>query len=231
MNLNFYKSVIVFFIFSFFQDLRAQEVTELKKNSYITFNLLTPTISYVPRYNLGYYKKISERLVLGSEIGFGNYNSSFGLGKSYVISRNNQVFEIKPELMFILNKKRNTKMFVSTDFSYINHKEIFKNDNFQDLNDSKYYSYDSANYLREKFTFNLNYGMIIHFGNRFGIIPKVGLGYRIRNVKFTNIVNKREDMPSDATDGFDFYSSGYNDTKGNVSGFNFSLDAKIFYKI
>jgi hypothetical protein len=206
-------------------------VTEFKKNTYITFNLITPTISYVPRYNLGYFKRISERLILGSEIGFGNYNSSFGLGKEGSISRNNQVFEIKPELMFILNKKRNTKMFVSIDLSYINHKEIFNNDNFQDLNNSKYYNYDSANYLREKFTFNLDYGMIIHFGNRFGIMPKVGLGYRIRNVRFTNIINKREDIPSDSNDHFNFFYSGYNDTNGNVSGFNFSLDAKIFCKI
>jgi hypothetical protein len=62
-------------------------------------------------------------------------------------------------------------------------------------------------------------------------MQKVGIGYRKRIVKYSNIVNRIEDEFFEEPDAFVIpVGNGFLRDNGNIGGFNFNLDFKIIYK-
>jgi hypothetical protein len=209
----------------------AQEKNTEEFNSIITLSAFTPTVNYAPRWNLGYIRKIDKRYWLGLELGYGTNDISVNYAyKSGWIKNDYRIFEFKPELYYDLKPNSKLKHLLSAEFQYVNHTDKFSNGWYYDLNDNTYYNYDSANYKRIKYGMNVNYNLIANITKNLALMPKVGVGYRKREVQYSNIANRIED-PFFEEEGFvapDF--NGFLRDNGVVGGFNFNLDLRIIYQ-
>lgn len=209
----------------------AQEKDKADFNSIISVSTFSPIISYVPRWNIGYIRKVDERFWLGLELGYGNKDIAANFANNGIWFTNNyKSFEIKPEFYYNLNPKAKEKQFLSLEFQYVQHTDKFSNTWYYDQNGNTYYDYDSAAYKRRKYAVNLNYSIIVNITKNLALMPKVGLGYRKRVVQYSDIVN-RIAKPSFEEEGFilpDF--NGFLRDNGNAGGLNFNLDLKIMYR-
>ena len=226
-----YKSII--FIFLITNLTLAQEKSNNEFKSIITFNTFSPIISYAPRWNLGYIRKIEKRYWVGLELGYGNKDISINFAEDGDwIKSSYRIFEIKPEFYYDLRPKSKLKHLLSFELQYLNHADQFKNSWYYDLNDNNYYKYDLANYKRIKYGVNVNYNLIYNITKNLGLMQKIGIGYRKREVQYSSIINKTEDEFFEEPDSFSIpVGNGFLRDNGNLGGFNFNIDLKIIYKL
>jgi len=210
----------------------AQEKEEEEFNSIITISSFSPLISYAPRWNIGYIRKINKRYWFGVELGYGDNTISINFAeKGGWIAKNYKAFEIKPELYYDLITKSKLKHIISAEFQYVKHNDRFNNSWYFDLNDNTYYNYESADYKRDKYGVNINYNIIYNITSNLALMPKVGFGYRKRVVQYSNIINSIEN-PFFEEERFilpDF--NGFLRDNGNTDGFNLNFDLRIVYKL
>jgi hypothetical protein len=228
------KALLLLLLFCVLGSVNAQDTLQEKK-SVITLSLGTPTVSYAPRYNIGYMHKVARRWWAGTALGYGNYNSSFGIGvsngDSYLTS-DYKIFEVRPEVFFDLRPSSKLKHLVSAEFFYINHKDQFTNKRYFAEDGATEYQFDAADYKRIKTGVNINYSLMFYFAERFGLIWKAGFGIANRNVKYSNFTNRTMVDNSGGGDyeGNIFGTDQYIDFSGTRTKFNFDLDLKLFYK-
>jgi len=224
------QTLLLLLLFAAFGSLKAQDTLQERK-SIVTLSLFSPTISYAPRYNIGYMHKVSRRWWAGLEAGYGNYGTAFGIGAeggSDYITNDYKLFEVRPEIYFDLRPSSKLKHLVSAEFFYINHKDHFTTDRYYAPDGFTQYRYDAADYKRIKTGINLNYSLMFYFTNRFGLLWKTGLGIANRTVKYSNVVN-RTLLPNDNDEEW-FGIDSYLEDSGTVNKFNFNQDLKLFYK-
>ena len=226
------KKLLILIFITISVKFYGQVVNNEPTKSIVTFSLFTSTISYAPRWNVGYIKKISDRYWVGIDLGYGNKNTTINFAKSSNwINDNYQLFEIRPEIYYDLNLKSKLKHLISAELFYINHKDNFKNSWFLDTNENVYYKYDSADYSRIKYGLNLNYNILFNLSGKLALMQKVGIGFKHRNVTYTNIVNKVEDQFHEATESFiPVNNNAFIKDSGIESGLNFNLELKLIYK-
>lgn len=221
---------VLAFLFLFFAIIvasSAQSTSDIK-DSYITFDLLSPTINYSPRYEIGYYRHIDEQWILGAEVGFGNYGTTINFtANGNWIEKDYSSFSLTPEIIYITNPYRKTRRFISAELFYIYHTDKFSNRNYTGTDFKDAYRYDGADYQRNKFGLNFNYGMIINFNNSVGLIPKIGAGIKIRDVQFSNIKNLTVDANEDCSPEF---TSRHLEVQGTITRFNFNFEMQFFFK-
>ena len=201
-----------------------------KAYSYITFNLLSSVNPFNPRYRIGYIQNINSKWKLGLDLGFGtrklswstsgfitNYLTSFG----GAIADDYQLWEIRPELYYILNPKKSTIQYISTELFYIHHKDVYHRDHIEQKNGESFY-FERANFLRQKYGLNIKYGFIIKPWKGLGLNLYTGLGLRFRNNSFSNVINPIpwHDPREVAVD--------YNEHEGLFFGFNFSVGFRLY---
>jgi len=227
------QTLLLLLLFAASGSLKAQDTLQERK-SIVTLSLFSPTISYAPRYNIGYMHKVSRRWWAGLEAGYGNYGTAFGIGAeggSDYITNDYKLFEVRPEIYFDLRPSSKLKHLVSAEFFYINHKDHFITDRYYAPNGFTEYKYDAADYKRIKTGVNLNYSLMFYFTNRFGLLWKTGFGIANRNVKYSNVVNKTQLAYNGNDDeGNIFGTDSYLENSGTVNKFNFNQDLKLFYK-
>ena len=213
--------------------MQAQDTLQEQKQV-VTLSLFSPTFSYAPRYTVGYMRKVAPRWWAGLEAGYGNYGSAFAVAResgSDFITKDYKLFELRPEVYFDLRPSSKLKHLVSAEFFYINHKDHFTNDRYYAPDGYTEYMYDAADYKRIKTGVNLNYSLMFYFTNRFGLLWKTGFGIARRNVKYSNVVNKRQlAYNGDDDEGNIFGFDGHIEDSGKRTKFNFNLDLKLFYK-
>jgi hypothetical protein len=208
----------------------AQEKIEREFNSIITFSSFSPIVNYAPRWNLGYIRKIDKRYWLGLELGYGSKDISVNFAEDGGWIKNDyKIYEIKPELYFDLRPNSKLKHLLSVEFQYVNHTDKFNNSWYFDLNDKTYYNYDFADYKRIKYGINVNYNLILNITKNLALMPKIGIGYRKRDVQYSNIVNRIEDEFFEEEGFVDV--NGFLRDNGDIGGFNFNLDLRIIYKL
>lgn len=223
------KIHFLFLMLLSFANLNAQEKEENLKSGFITFNLTSPIFSYAPRWDIGYYKTLNQRFIVGIEAGYGNYNSTINFATDNdILTEDYKLFEIRPEVIYIINPERKTKKFFSGEVYFIHHTDAFTTSRFSEGN--REFFFESADYRRIKYGFNLNYGMIINFTKNFGMIPKLGMGLRFRSVKYLDIIGKSERFNDDEGEGFPNID-GFIQHSGHQMGFNFVFDIKLFFRI
>lgn len=229
MKSNF---LLISLIILFGSNSFAQENNKEEFNSIITFSTFSQIVNYAPRWNLGYIRKIDKRYWLGLEVGYSNNNISLNFAEEGGWIKNDyKIFEIKPEFYYDLRPQSKLKHLLSLEFQYLNHTDKFNNSWYYDLNDNNYYKYDFADYKRIKYGINLNYNLIYNITKNLALMQKVGIGYRKRIVKYSNIVNRIEDEFFEEPDAFVIpVGNGFLRDNGNIGGFNFNLDFKIIYK-
>ena len=221
--------VILLFFISCFNLINAQSNIEENSNnkSYLTLNLLTETNALNPRWRVGYIRVLNAKWKIGLDAGFGNRSVSFS-DFGGAIEKKYQLWEIRPELYYIINPKRETKKYFSLELFYINHKDVFSNGHYYPGN-GELLSYDKADYHREKYGFNLKYGFIIYSRTRLGFNIYTGLGLRIRTNTFSNITN-----PASAYFGPEYGIIGidnYKNVAGSFVGLNYSFGFKLYYTL
>jgi hypothetical protein len=218
------------FIVTQAQEKESKEQFPNSKSSYITYNIFSPLNFLSPRYRIGYIKSINEKWRIGIDVGYGNKDINFNLnnkddGNDY------NLFEVRSELYHIFNPTRRVNHYISGEVYYINHNEEFTRDYFfaeeelEGFNDI--IRYDSADYNRKKYGFNLKYGVMIPFGDKVGMNIYTGLGIRIKNNQYSNIINPTPDQDFD--DDWSFLENYYR-KEGISTGVNFVLGAKFFYR-
>lgn len=229
-NLRVLITIILISIFSLAKgDAQTKEIKNSdNNNSYITINLLSPINTLNPRWRIGYIKYINKNWKAGLDIGYGNRNLSFSdfggkIGKDY------QIWEIRPELFYIIDPQRKTKKYFSIELFYINHKDVFYESHYFPINEESI-SYNKSDFKRQKFGLNLKYGFIIYSKNRLGLNLYTGLGVRIRKNTFSNVINPN--FVNLGPEGRDMFGlADYKNVEGTVFGANFSFGFKLHYKV
>lgn len=194
-----------------------------RQDSYVTLGLLK---SFLPtplaRWNVGYIYHLDEKWKVGASIGYGSENILFNnyVGKDY------RFWEIRPEIYYILTPNRKTIKYFSIETFYINQKEKIQDDIYHTEGiPGEYYHYDSADYYRQKFGATLNFGFLINFSNSIGLNPYLGLGFRTRINKFSNIVNPEIDK------NYSEHLSPYHRYEGSRTGVELAIGIKFYYRI
>ena len=204
---------------------------DIDKLNYVTLDILSPITSYAPRYEIGYYRHLDDRWIVGAEVGSGTYATTIYFAEDgNWIEKDYQSFSIAPEIKYVLNPSRKTRKFVSAELFYIYHADKLLNRSYTNTSFTKSSSYDQADYQRNKFGLNFNYGMIINFSNSVGLIPKIGAGVKIRDVQFSNIDNLIVNDVGDYEDCSPDFVSRHLEVEGLITRFNFNFELQFFYK-
>ncbi|NDI98625.1 hypothetical protein GWA97_06020 [Flavobacterium sp. LaA7.5] len=199
----------------------------------ITLSLLSPTITYAPRYNFGYMHRFTNRWWVGIEAGYGDDASAISMTQG---SDNNfffddyKLFEIRPEIFYSLNKNPKLKHLVSAEYFYIRHTDYFTTERYREIDTNSEYRFDAADYKRIKTGVNINYTLLFYFTEKFGLLSKTGFGVKRRNVTFSNVKNPvYVDTASDDEDWFG--TVNHLEDAGIKTNSNFNFDLKLFYKL
>lgn len=194
--------------------------------SYLTLNLLSQLNFYSPRWRVGYIRNINPKWKMGLDLGFGNRNLSFfqeNVGSDY------QLWEVRPELYYIINPSKKTDKYFSFELYYISHKDTFYDGHYFPI-DGESLHYDKIDFHRQKYGFTIKYGFFIFSKNKIGFNIYTGLGLRVRNNTFSNGVNSEiVDLGPEGGDMFGFYN--YRNMEGVNVGPNFSLGIKLYFKL
>lgn len=206
--------------------IKAQEKHD--NNSYVTLNILSSADILAPRWRIGYIKDIKKNWKIGLDIGYGNGKTFFisSLGNSNIVEENYKLWEFRPEIYHFLPSNDLGKRYLSLEIFYINHKDIFFNNYFYNTKGTAI-SYESTDFTRQKYGFNLKYGLIIYSQKKLGLNFYSGLGLRIRKNLFSNTVNPSKIIP----DPLPLEDLSFVKDEGFIFGLNFSLGVKLYYKL
>jgi hypothetical protein len=105
-----------------------QEEIKIEFKSMLSLSVFSPTISYAPRYNMGYVKKIHEKYWVGVDFGYGDTKTSVNFAEQGGwIDANYKLYEIHSEIYYDLRPKSKLKHLVSAELFFVNHKDKFNN--------------------------------------------------------------------------------------------------------
>ncbi|MCW5520495.1 hypothetical protein J1N09_11630 [Aureitalea sp. L0-47] len=225
--------IISLFITAFVQTTIAQEIktdsTATGSESYALFNLSTPFDFISPRLRVGYIWGMSEKWKVGLAAGYG-----FS-GYSLFVSSNNegsdyQFWEIRPQLFLFTHPKKKSKPYVSAEFFYMDHNQTLDSDFYYPEESSEFVvRYERIDYNRKKYGLNIKGGGMIPIFKDFGINIYGGIGFRVRDVSFSNAIDPRFEL-NDIEDELGFFEA-FRREEGTVVGFNFSFGFNIYYRI
>ena len=190
-------------------------------SSYITFSPLSLLDFHAPRLRFGYTQHIAGHWKIGIDLGFG---SGTGL-LSRRESEDDFLFEIRPEVHFILKPEARTIKYISAEFFYIGQSNTLLN-NVYDLEEGLELEFDQADYERQKFGMHLKYGLFLNFGSHWGLNFYGGIGFRWTEITFSNVINARENTTRHRGHGYEtIYDAERNDFRPNPT-----LGVKLFYR-
>ncbi|KUJ52407.1 hypothetical protein [Chryseobacterium sp. JAH] len=213
------KKPIIVFLILLGQYFYAQE----EKKSFATFSVTKPFLSFAPRVAIGYVHQLTERSWLGIEAGYG----SDGTRLDERTKNGYRGFEIRPEFYYDTKASERIKHFISFSLFYIEKTQVKTYDEY--TSDDGDFTFDRADYMRNKKGFTVSYAPMIPFGKStsFYFMPKIGVGLSNSNVQYSNVINRQE--TSDRSD--DWFSFGYfGSTERNGVVGDFNLDFKIVYR-
>lgn len=200
-----------------------QDSTVVRPNNFVTFGFSSYLYTLAPRFDLGYNRKISDRIWVGTSIGYGKQFLKNNEGPLFLTKKHYKLYEVRPEVYYDLRPDSKLKHLLSVEFFYIYHENMFQY-SWYNSTDGNRYRFDQADFKRIKTGANINYSLLYYFNDRFGIIQKVGLGFRHRHVDFTNIENPSRAFEWNRND------LAYRRNEGSANGLNLNLDFKLFYK-
>lgn len=215
------------------QDKELLAKNSMDESSFLTLSLFSSIDPFNPRWRAGYIQSIAPKWKLGVDLGYGSrklswaasspvsdYLTSFG----GAIDDDHRLYEIRPELYYIINPEQKNLQYFSSELFYIHHTDVYHND-YIDKIDGGYYKFDKANYLRQKYGCNINYGLIIKSRKKLGLNVYTGVGFRIRDNTFSDVINLTlwDDPREVAVD--------YDEVEGSHFGFNFSFGFRLYYRV
>ncbi|SHI36588.1 hypothetical protein [Pseudozobellia thermophila] len=190
-------------------------------SSYITFSPLSALDAYAPRWRVGYVQPISSHWQVGVDLGYGNKGMALvsgNIGDAY------RLCEIRPEVRYVLNPRARTIKYLSAELFYIDQANVFSNGDYEAENGDDF-TYDRANYQRQKYGMHLKFGLFVDLGKRAGFNFYGGIGFRWRQSDYFDVENR------EGADIFrEWYPSMY-DREGHAFGPNPTLGAAFYYRL
>lgn len=189
-----------------------------RNENFISSDLFSPFFE-TPRYRINFIKNINQKNKIGIELGYGHENISiFEAEKDY------ELFDIRSEYYRIINPKRKTLKYFSFELFYIHQSNEFINQTFRSSNNS-YFSFDKADFTRQKIGFIPKFGMFVNLSKKIGINWYTGVGIRLRMNDYSNINNLSEN------DTFQEHFPPYYRNDGNMIGVEFTIGLKLYYRL
>ena len=227
--MNTLKIFLSFVLLSSFTKVQGQKF----EGDFLTVNLLKPIDFSVPRFNAGYLKRINEQYAVGLNLGYGNEDIAFFKNSEFP-KIDYQFREISLEVYKFFESSKTLTEYVSLEAHYLNHKET-RIDEFYSPNDDTFLQFDEANYERNKFALNIKFGILARLKNSIGINGYVGIGARVRDNSFENVINAREPSSIDDDGGYpiDFVAAFDNtyEKEGAALGLNITFGANIVLQL
>ncbi|MEQ3654629.1 MAG: hypothetical protein ABNH00_02080 [Dokdonia sp.] len=192
-------------------------------HSYISFDLSSPLLlGETSRYNIGYIHHLKDRWKVGAHLGYGN--EDINLNES---EEDYRFFEVRPTLYYFTNPERNAPIYYGLELYYVNQQETRLSGEFLPEDGGVLQNYDRAQFQREKYGLNFTFGVITNITNRLKINFFYGMGPRIRQNSYTNIVNQRPAQFEDE-DGWIVSGSRF---EGYALGLDINAGIKLFYRM
>ncbi len=210
-------------------NLNGQEketISTEKKDSYVTGSIFPTIDPFAPRFRVGYVQHLAPNWKLGLEIGYGYEGLSQFFSYQTNTGREYRLWEVRPEIHYILNPKHRTLQYFSLELFYISQNHVFENGNYT-LENNEILYFDRADFSRRKYGLHLKYGVFVNTGKHFGFNFYGGLGFRIANKQYSNVLN-----PTTNSDLFQESPivAPYQ-REGVRIGFTPTLGVKLYYKI
>ncbi len=216
----------------------AQSDFKITQGPILTFNVFTPVMGYTPRYRVGYIQPVTGPLMIGADVGYGREGIVFDFNPDR--SRQDySLFEVRGEVYYLLNVNRNGDHYLSFETHYLNHTETFFDEAIE-FDDQPNLLYEQADYSRNRIAFTIKYGAFYYLSERLGLNAYYGMGLRIRNNSFSNVIPVGGGGSPDNSDGngnfydddeeWDFGTNNYYREDGRNVGLNIALGIKLFYQ-
>lgn len=188
--------------------------------SYVAISPLRLLDFHAPRLRAGYIQRVADHWKVGLDLGLG---AGTGL-LSQRESEDDFLWEVRPELYYILKPEAKTLKYLSAEFFYIGQSNTLLNDVY-DTEDGMELVYDSADYERQKYGMHLKFGLFLQLGRHWGLNCYGGLGFRRATISFSNVINARENTTRHRGHGYEtIYDAERNDFRPNPT-----LGVKLFY--
>ncbi|MEW7278603.1 hypothetical protein ABW636_08405 [Aquimarina sp. 2201CG1-2-11] len=231
--MNWIKRIaLILIVLSSFRISGQQE--ELTSNfedlSYITFDVTAPLDPQVPRWRLGYLRTIKKEIKTRLGFGLGLDDISIKTPIKTRRKENYRLWEIRNEWYYVFNPdqgKRNTN-YLSVELFYINHKDTFYDNSYEPSEGNISVSYDRADLFRYKYGAIAKFGYFFEWRRRVIVNLFGGIGYRIKENKYSNVVNPVE---SDARVVKHWDSVSFVEREGKKDGVELSLGLKLILNI
>ena len=228
------KKLIFIALIAVSSALHAQDTLTVQGRHTVTLSLLSPVVTYAPRYNAGYTYRFADRWFAGIEAGYGNYATAISMTKgssNRSFFNDYELWEVRPEIFYSLTGDEQPEHLLSAEFFYICHTDNLKNREYN-TGSAFEYRFDSADYKRIKSGVNINYSLFFYFSDHFGLLTKPGFGVKRREVTFSNVQNPVYRDTSGNDESGDFLGiSNYLENAGTKTSVSFNFDVKLFYKL
>lgn len=195
---------------------------QVNTSSYITFSPFSILDIHAPRLRTGYTQHLADHWKIGLDLGIG---SGLGFFSEHRESENNLLWEVRPEVYYILKPEAKTIKYLSAEFFYIQQTSTLLNNTYE-REDGMNLQYDQADYERQKYGLHLKFGLFLNAGRHWGFNFYGGVGFRLKTTEFTNVLNASEDTSINSRHG---YATIY-DTESSDFRPNPSLGVKVYYR-
>ena len=145
----------------------------------------------------GYIQHLGGHWKIGLDLGVGG---GTGLVSKWEYEED-FVWEVLPEVYFILNPDKKTLKYLSTEFFYIDQSVTLLNDGYR-TNDGVDLLYDRVDFERQKYGMHIKFGLFLNLGRHVGFNFYGGLGFGFKDTSFENPVNARQGIANLPRHGF-----------------------------
>ncbi len=191
-------------------------------SSYITLSPLSLLDFHAPRLRMGYTQHLAEHWKIGLDLGIGGGTGLLSKRES----EDDILWEVRPEVYYILKPESRTIKYLSTEFFYIAQSNTLLN-NVYDREDDMRIRYDRADFERQKYGMHFKFGLFLNTGRHWGFNIYGGIGFRWATIAFSNLVNAEEDATRHRGHGYEtIYDAERSDFRPNPT-----LGTKIYYKL
>lgn len=214
---------LLFFIGINLHAQKSENDLSVNNNSYITASLWPIADLYAPRLRFGYTQHIAPHWKAGLDVGFGAKGISFATDANVGVDYS--LWEVRPEVHYILNPEAKTLKYISAEVFYIDQDHVFVNSDYTSENNGDF-RFDRADFSRQKYGMHFKFGLFLNVGKHFGLNFFGGIGFRVADKQYSNVINPQAD---NSVKDSPFVTPYENEGKDFLP--HPSLGIKFYYKI
>ena len=226
------KKIILICLSAFFLTTNlanAQESgNELKQHTFITFDGLTFLNPVHPRIRIGVAQDITKNVKVSMDVGFGTENMTTlrDIYLGYTQSRDYSLFELRGQVYYHFAPEGRINQYVGLEVYNVKHSETLYDEYYYDQDLDADVDFDRADFKRVKTGAQLRYGFFTSPNSRIGVNIYGGIGFRLKESTFDNVVNPQAYSPGSGYDVF-----GFGRKKGTSVGMDASIGLKLFFRL